>query len=73
MRFDQPKVRAGWLTLLDALLVVTAAAALVALLGARTKFDLSGMRVTIRAATNLLYATALLGLIRAWLGGRTGL
>jgi len=73
MAFERPKLRAGWLTLLDALLVATASAALVALLGARTRFDIAGIRVTIRAATNLGYAAAALGALRGWLGGRVRL
>ena len=71
MSFPRPKARTSWLTLLDAALLVTASAALVTLLGARIRFDLLGSRVTIRAATNLMYATALLGALRAWLGGST--
>src|SRR5829696_7037331 len=69
MRFPRPKVRIGWLTLLDAVWLLTASAALVTLFGARTRFDLFGARVTIRAATNLLYATTALTLLRIWLGG----
>jgi len=70
MPFERPKLRGGWLTLLDTLLVVTASAALVAALGAQTRFDLAGIRVTIRAAANLTYAAAGLAALRAWLGGR---
>jgi hypothetical protein len=69
MALEGPKLRAGWLTLLDTLLVGTASAALVAALGAHTRFDLAGARVTIRAATNLLYAVVALGALRVWLGG----
>ena len=73
MALERPKLRGGWLTLLDALLVATASAALVAALGGRTRFDLVGFRVTIRAATNLGYAAAALVVLRAWLGGRVRL
>jgi hypothetical protein len=73
MRFPRPKARTVWLTLLDAALLVTASAALVSLLGARTRFELLGVLVTIRSATNLLYAAALLALLRTWLGGTTRL
>jgi hypothetical protein len=69
MAVERPKPRAGWLTLLDTLLVATASAALVAALGGQTRFDLAGFRVTIRAATNLAYATAVLAALRVWLGG----
>lgn len=69
MAWERPKLRAGWLTLLDTLLVATASAALAAALGAQTRFDLAGLRVTIRAATNLLSAAVALGALRAWLGG----
>jgi hypothetical protein len=71
MPFERSKLRGGWLTLLDTLLVVTASAALVAALGAQTRFDLAGIRVTIRAATNLTYAAAGLAALRAWLGSRS--
>ena len=65
------KAAPGWLTLLDAVLLLAGAAALVALLGASGRFTVAGVRITIRAATNLIYATALLGLARAAIGGRT--
>ena len=65
------KAAPGWLTLLDAVLLLAGATAVVTLLGAAGRFDVAGVRVTIRAATNLIYVTALLGLLRAALGGRT--
>jgi hypothetical protein len=71
MGSERAKRRGGWLTLLDVLLAVAAAAAVAALLGARTRFDLAGHRITIRAAANLCYAAAALGALRAWFGGRT--
>lgn len=69
MPFERPKLRGGWLTLLDALLVTTASAALVAALGAQARFDLAGFRITIRAASNLASAATVLGALRLWLGG----
>src|SRR5918993_1204658 len=64
------KAAPGWLTLLDAVLLLIGAAALVTLLGASGRFTVAGVRITIRAATNLIYATALLGALRLAIGGR---
>src|SRR6187455_591555 len=71
MASSRTKAASGWLTLLDATLLLAGAAAIVTLLGARGRFDIAGVRVTIRAATNLIYLTAALALLRAALGGRT--
>src|SRR4051812_1438408 len=60
----------GWLTLLDVLVVAVAAAAIVALFGAQTRFSLGGLRVTIRSPLNLSLAAAILVLLRAGVGGR---
>ena len=41
---------------------------MVILLGGRTRFDVGGLRVTLRAATNLLVFAAAFGALRLWLG-----
>jgi hypothetical protein len=60
--------RAFLITVLDAALIISASAALVILLGGRARFDIGGMRVTLRAATNLLLFAAAFGALRLWLG-----
>ena len=71
--FNPSKPRPGWLTALDALLVLAGSAAVVALLGARTRLDLGGFRISIRAATNLLLASGALAIVRASVGGAVAL
>ena len=66
----RPQARALWLTLLDIGLIVSASAAAVVTLGGRTRFELAGTRVSLRAATNLLLIAAALAVVRLWLGRR---
>ena len=49
----RPSARAILITVLDAALIVSASAAMVIRLGGRTRFDVGGFRVTIRAATTI--------------------
>ena len=62
------KARAPWVTLLDTGLIVTAAAAIVVALGGRTRLDVGGIRISLRAATNLVVFAASFGALRLWLG-----
>ena len=64
----RPSARAFLITVLDAALIISASAAVVILLGGRTRFDIGGLRVTLRAATNLLVFAAAFGALRLWLG-----
>jgi len=64
----RPPARAFLVTVLDAALIVTASAAVVIALGGRTRLDVAGTRITLRAATNFLVFAAAFGAIRAWLG-----
>ena len=64
----RPSARAILITVLDAALIVSASAVMVILLGGRTRFDVGGFRVTIRAATNLMVFAAAFGALRLWLG-----
>src|SRR5215212_7614015 len=64
MDAKRPGDRGGWLTLLDLVVVVVAAAALVALLGAQGRFTLAGARVTIRSPLNLCLAAGVLIVLR---------
>lgn len=66
----RPQARALWLTLLDIGLIVSASAAAVVTLGGRTRFELAGTRVSLRAATNLLLIAGALAVVRLWLGRR---
>lgn len=58
------------ITLVDALLIVTTAAAIVIALGGRTRVDVAGELVVLRTSTNLAIATAVLGLLRLAFGYR---
>jgi hypothetical protein len=60
--------RAFWVTLLDAALIISASAAVVILLGGRGRIDIGGMRISLRAATNLLMFSAGFAALRLWLG-----
>lgn len=60
--------RAVLVTLLDAALIISASAAVVILLGGRTRFDVAGVRVTLRAVNNSLIFAAAFGALRLWLG-----
>lgn len=64
--------RAVLVTLLDAVLIVAASAAVVILLGGRTQFDVAGVHVVIRTATNALLFGTGCGVLRLWLGRRLG-
>src|SRR6186713_1624498 len=66
----RPSARAFAITLLDAAFIVSASAAMVILLGGRTRFDIGGVRVSLRAATNLLAFAAAFGALRLWAGRR---
>jgi hypothetical protein len=64
----RPPARAFWVTLVDAGLIVSASAAIVIALGGRTRFDVAGVRITLRAATNFFLFTVAFGALRLWLG-----
>src|SRR5260221_1970992 len=64
----RPSARAVLVTLLDAALVIAASAAVVIALGGRSRFDVAGVRVTLRAASNALVLAAAFGALRLWLG-----
>lgn len=64
----RPRARTFLVTLLDIGLIVSASAAIVIVLGGRTRVDLAGVRITLRAATNVVVSTAALALLRLWLG-----
>jgi hypothetical protein len=65
---QRPTSRALWVTLADVGLMVCAAAAIVIALGGRTRLDVAGVRITLRAATNLTLFAAAFGALRVWLG-----
>src|SRR5438093_10212818 len=60
--------RAVLVTVLDALLIVCFSAALVIALGGRTRFDVGGVRVSLRAATNFVWFAAGFAALRLLLG-----
>ena len=60
--------RAVLVTLVDAALIVSASAAVVILLGGRTRIEVAGVRVSLRAATNSFIFTAAFAALRLWLG-----
>ena len=62
------KSRALWVTLVDSGLIICAAAAVVITLGGRTRLDVAGVRISLRAATNLILFAAAFGALRVWLG-----
>jgi hypothetical protein len=64
----RPQTRAFAVTVLDAGLIITASAAVVILLGGRTRIDVAGARVSLRGATNFLLFAAGFGALRLWLG-----
>jgi hypothetical protein len=68
----RPPARASWITFLDAALIIAASAAAVIVLGGRTRFDIGGVQVSLRAPTNLLAFTAAAGLLRLWFGRGLG-
>jgi hypothetical protein len=64
----RPSARTFLVTLLDTALIVSASAALVIVLGGRTRVDLAAVRITLRSATNFVLFTAVFGALRLWLG-----
>lgn len=73
MLSSRGRTRTFLLTLLDASFVVMASAAVVILLGGRTRFDLAGVRVSLRATGNVAWmATGLLA-VRILIGRGWGL
>ena len=64
----RPSARTLLVTLLDAALIIAASAAVVIALGGRSRFDVAGVRVTLRAASNALVLAAAFGALRLWLG-----
>jgi hypothetical protein len=70
MATPRPAGRAFWITFLDAALIVAAGAAAVIILGGRTRFDVAGISVTLRSATNLAVFIGAAGLLRLGLGRR---
>ncbi|HTM23902.1 MAG TPA: hypothetical protein VL225_01840 [Vicinamibacterales bacterium] len=63
-------VRAFLVTLLDAALIALTAAVIVVFLGGRTRIDVAGLRVSLRAAGNLFALAAAFGIVRLAAGGR---
>ena len=68
MNLQRLKARAPWVTLLDTGLILSAAAAIVIVLGGRTRIDVEGVRITLRSATNFVIFAASFGALRLWLG-----
>ena len=64
----RPPARTRWITLLDAGLIIAASAALVILLGGRTRIHAAGLRIVLRGTTNVLVITVLMLAARLWLG-----
>ena len=62
----RPRFRA-WITLLDAALIACAAAAIVIVLGGRTRLGVAGLRLAFRTPTNLVIFLGLGTAIRLWL------
>ena len=62
----RPRSRA-WITLLDAALIACAAAAIVVVLGGRTRLGVAGLRLAFRTPTNLVIFLGLGAAIRLWL------
>src|SRR5262245_27736505 len=60
--------RAAWITLVDASLLIAASAAVVLLLGGRTRLEVAGLRVVLRSITNPLLFVAAASMVRLWLG-----
>ena len=63
-----PQARTRWITLFDAGLIIAASAALVILLGGRTRIDVGGIRIVFRSSANVLIIAAVLLAVRFWLG-----
>ena len=68
----RPAARAVLVTLLDIGLIVSASAAIVIILGGRTRVEVAGVRIALRAATNFILFTAVLAVLRLWLGRGLG-
>ena len=62
----RPRSRA-WITLLDAALIACAAAAIVVVLGGRTRLGVAGLRLAFRTPTNLVIFLGLGAAIRLWI------
>src|SRR4029078_10087241 len=62
----RPRSRA-WITLLDAALIACAAAAIVVVLGGRTRMGVAGLRLAFRTPTNLVIFLGLGAAIRLWI------
>ncbi len=71
MSSQRLRARAFFVTLLDVGLIIAGSAALVVLLGGRTRPDLAGVRITIRSASNLIAFAAGFGALRLLIGGRS--
>src|SRR5258708_38318686 len=71
MSSQRLRARAFFVTLLDVGLIIAGSAALVVLLGGRTRPDLAGVRITIRSASNLIAFAAGFGALRLFIGGRS--
>src|SRR6476620_10959358 len=68
----RPRSRA-WITLLDAALIACAAAAIVVILGGRTRLAVAGVRLAFRTPANLVIFFTLGTAIRLWFGRGTRL
>jgi hypothetical protein len=60
--------RAFWVTFLDLVLIIAASAAVVIVLGGRTRVAIGGLRVMLRAPDNVLVFAAAAAALRLWLG-----
>ncbi len=60
--------RAFWVTLLDLVLIIAASAAVVIVLGGRTRVSIGGLQVALRAPSNVLVFAAAAAALRLWLG-----
>jgi hypothetical protein len=64
----RPQSRTFWITLFDAGLIIAASAAIVIVLGGRTRIHVAGVRVSLLSTTNFFILMAGLGALRLWLG-----
>ena len=71
MLLRRPRSRPLLLTLLDAGLVLSASAAIVILLGGRTRFDVAGVRVALMAPAKTAIAAVVFAALRFAFGGAT--
>jgi hypothetical protein len=63
--------RALWITLIDAGVIVVGSAAVVVMLGGRTRIDVAGVRITMRGASNLIAFAVAFGALRVFISRRS--